>query len=134
MPFDFGTLPAFVLYFLASTGCFLLAAFVYHWVTPYHELKLIADGNVAVAVSYAGAMLGLALPMASLAAHSVSLVDLGRWAAAALVTQLVVYFAVHVLLKKQLDAQIVNGNVAVGIFLGAISLVFGILNAACLTY
>lgn len=134
MPVDFGTLPAFILYFLSCTVLFLLAAYVYHWVTPYHELELIAQGNVAVAVSYSGAMLGLALPLASLAAHSVSLLDLGRWAAAALVTQLVVYFAVHFLLKKQLDDQIVAGNVAVGTFLGALSAVFGLLNAACLTY
>ena len=134
MPLDFGTLPAFILYFVTSTVLFLVAAFVYHWVTPYHELELIGQGNVAVAVSYSGAMLGLALPLASLAAHSVSLLDLGSWAVAALATQLVVYFAVHFLLKRRLDAQIVSGNVAVGTFLGALSVVFGLLNAACLTY
>ena len=36
---------------------------VYLWVTPYSELKLIKDGNVAAAISLSGSVLGVTFPL-----------------------------------------------------------------------
>ena len=126
-------LPAFLAYF----GCalVLLAAFfmIYGWVTPYHELALIRDGNVAAAISLGGAVLGFTLPLASVIAHAVSLPDMIAWSVVALVAQVVVYFVVSRVVPRFNEA-IRAGRVGGATLLAALSLAVGLLNAASLTY
>ena len=62
MPAHFlATLPNFLAYFAAAIA--LLAAFVaiYLYVTPYDEIRLIRNNNVAAAVSLSGAVLGFGI-------------------------------------------------------------------------
>jgi putative membrane protein len=126
-------LPAFLSYLAVAIG--LLASFllVYVLVTPYREFALIRQGNPAAAASLSGAMLGFVLPLASAIAHSVSLPDMAVWGSVALVVQLSVYMVARLLLPD-LARDIPAGKVATGVFLGALSLAVGILNAACMTY
>lgn len=126
-------LPAFLSYFAAAIG--LLASFLlaYILITPYREIALIREGNPAAAASLSGAILGFVLPLASAIAHSVGLLDMAVWGSIALVVQLLVYFAARLLLPD-LARDIPAGKVATGVFLGALSLAIGVLNAACMTY
>jgi len=126
-------LPSFLLYFV--TGLALLGVFlaVYGWVTPYRELALIREGNVAAAVALAGVIVGLALPLASAIAHSVSLVDMVAWGVVALVVQIVVYFVVARLVPHFGEA-IRAGRVAGATLLAAVAVGVGLLNAASMTY
>jgi putative membrane protein len=55
------------------------------------------------------------------------------WGLVALVVQLLAFVMTR-LLFKDLTQGIQNNNVAKGTFLGILSLSFGILNAACMTY
>lgn len=123
----------FLLYF--GLSALFVAAFVaiYAQVTPYPELKLIREGNGAAAASISGTLIGYVLPLASAVEHSVNPWDMMLWAAIALAVQLLVFVAVRLLLPN-LPRQINDGNVAAGVFLGAVSLGAGILNAACMTY
>jgi putative membrane protein len=127
-------LPAFLSYF--ATGIGLLAVFLlllYLWITPYREISLIREGNAAAAASLSGAMVGFMLPLASAITHSVSLLDMAIWGLIALIIQLLVY-GVGRLLLPSLARDIPAGQVASGVFLGALSLAIGLLNAACMTY
>jgi putative membrane protein len=55
------------------------------------------------------------------------------WGVVALIVQLLVFFIVRMLFKGLSDA-IREGVVSKGLFLGALSLAAGILNAACISY
>jgi putative membrane protein len=106
---------------------------VYTWVTPYREIALIRQGNMAAALSLSGALLGFVIPLASAIAHSVAWWDMLLWGAVALVSQLLSYFAVRMIVPT-LSRDILEGKIAQGLFLGTISLAIGILNAAAMTY
>lgn len=126
-------LPAFLSYFVTAIGLLLLFLAAYVFITPYREITLIREGNTAAAASLGGALLGFVLPLASAITHSVSLIDMAIWGLVALVIQLLVYLGGRLLLPG-LDRAIPAGQVAIGVFLGALSLAIGILNAACMSY
>jgi len=123
----------FLLYFGLSIVFVAVFLAIYTLVTPYSEIKLIREGNAAAAASLSGALLGFILPLASAVIHSVNPWDMMLWAAIALVVQLLVFVAMRLFLPD-LTRQITDGKVASGVFLGAVSLAAGILNAACMTY
>lgn len=123
----------FLVYLALSLVLLTLFTWLYDKVTPYDELSLIRNGNVAAAIAYSGAIIGLALPLASAVAHSVNAVDMMIWGAFALAVQLLVYFAVRRLLPR-LNEQIPEDRAAPAVLLAAMSIGAGIVNAACLTY
>ncbi|HMW56985.1 MAG TPA: DUF350 domain-containing protein [Accumulibacter sp.] len=126
-------LPAFLAYFAVAMGLLVLFLLVYLNVTPYHEVALIRAGNAAAAVSLAGALLGFAMPVANVIAHSDTLIDLASWGAIAGVIQILAYLAARLTLP-QLNQDIPAGRIAPAIFLAAISFCIGLINAACMTY
>ena len=126
-------LPSFLFYFATAVSLLLLFVTVYILITPYHEITLIREGNPAATASLGGAILGFVLPLASAIAHSVSLLDMAVWGLIALMIQLVAY-GVGRLLLPDLARDIPAGQIATGVFIGALSLAIGILNAACMSY
>ncbi len=134
---DFGHMvaPYFLNYLLyVCSGILLVTIFgkVYTWFTPYNELALIRAGHGAAALSFAGALVGFALTLAACAIYHASFVAFIGWALAAMLLQLLGYVAMTRLIPD-LKQQILDDNMAVGGFLGAVSLVIGILNAGCLS-
>ena len=127
-------LPSFLFYFATAMGLLALFLVVYVLITPYREFTLIREGNVAAAASLSGAMLGFVLPLASAIAHSVGLLDMVIWGMIALLIQILVYLVARFLLFPDLSRDIPAGRVATGVFLGALSIAIGILNAACMSY
>ena len=126
-------LPAFAAYFalaLALLGLFLA---VYLWMTPYPEIRLIREGNVAAATSLGGAAIGFVLPLASAIEGSVSLLDMLLWAGVAAIVQLFAYFLVHRLVPD-LPRNVSEGKLASAVLLAAIAIALGLLNAACMSY
>ena len=119
----FGLCVAFAAAFLA----------IYVRITPYREIALIREGNCAAAASLSGALIGFVLPLASAVENSVNAYDLAIWATIALVVQLLVYLVTRLVLPD-LGRDIPAGKVASGVFLGAMSIGAGILNAASMTY
>ena len=134
MPAHFlATLPNFLAYL--ATAIALLAVFVaiYLRVTPYEEVALIRANNTAAAISLSGAVLGFALPIANVIAHSDTLFDLAVWGVVAGIVQLLAWGAARVALP-QLAEDIGAGRVAPATFVAALSIAVGLLNAACMTY
>ncbi|MBC3927523.1 DUF350 domain-containing protein [Undibacterium sp. CY21W] len=126
-------LPAFISHFISSIILLLLFVTIYIRITPYKEITLIRSGNMAAAASLSGSILGYSIALASAIANSVNLQDMLIWGCIALLVQLLAYFAARVMLPG-LVLDIPENKVASGIFLGAISLSMGLLNAASLTY
>jgi putative membrane protein len=116
------------------SGCVLLAVFfaIYTWITPFDEIALIREGNMAAALSLAGAIIGFCLTLASSILHSESYEVFLIWSAGAMVVQTVGYAAITRMLP-QMDGAIEHNNAAMGALMGLASLALGIINAACLS-
>ena len=123
----------FLIYLILGLALLAAFAWLYDKVTPYDEVKLIRNGNTAAAIAYSGAVIGMALPLASAIAHSVNPVDMIIWGVFALGVQVLVYFLVRRLLP-QLNDQIPENQPAPAVMLATMSIGAGIINAACLTY
>ena len=119
----------FLLSGIAAVGLFVA---IYIRVTPFHELALIRKGHTAAALSLGGATIGFSLTVASSALHNNTMTMFALWGALALVVQLAAYLIVARLVPDLREA-LERNNVAVGALLGAAAVVFGILNAACLS-
>lgn len=126
-----GGAPAFLLYLVSSLALLTLFILIYSWITPYHELALIRQGNVAAAASLSGTILGFVIPLAHAVVQSASLADMALWGVLALVVQLFAFFIVTRMIPD-IARDIPAGKLAPGILLGALSLATGILNAACM--
>jgi putative membrane protein len=124
---------SFLIYFGSAVFMTCLFAFVYALITPYREFELIRAGNKAAAYSMGGAMLGFAIPLASAIVHSVGFVDMLMWSIVAFVVQVLVFRA-SLLVLKGLANGIREGVESNGLFLGMMSVVAGILNAASMSY
>jgi len=126
-------LPLFAAYL--GLGLLLLGAFVFIYIriTPYKEIALIRGGNASAAASLGGAIIGFVLPVASSIENSVSLVDMLLWALISLVVQLLAFVIARAMVPG-ISKNVEEGQLASGIFLGAIAIALGLLNAACMTY
>jgi len=125
--------PAFLLDFALALILLALFVAIYVRVTPYREIALIREGNIAASISLSGALIGLVLPLASAIAHSVSPLDMVAWGVIALVVQLIVYAVTSRLVPRFREA-IEAGRAAPATLLAALSVSVGILNAASMSY
>lgn len=124
---------AFLIAF-AAAGAFTIAfKVIYQWITPYHEHTLIRAGNTAAAVTLGGALIGYVLPLASALSNTVTLAEFAAWALLAGGIQILVFLVVSRLLLRDLKARIEAGEMAPALYLAAISICAGLLNAACMT-
>jgi putative membrane protein len=131
MPASLATLPAFLAFLAVAAATLALFVAVYLRVTPWPELALIRQGNNAAALSFAGALLGFALPVANVIENSHQLGELALWSAIACAVQLATYLVARVALPH-LAEDIPAGKTAPALFLAALSVAVGLVNAACM--
>ena len=127
------TLPSFAAYFAVALAMMAIFLAAYTAVTPHREWTLLREGNLAAAISLGGALVGFALPLATVIAHTNILIDVAVWGVVALVVQLLLWTIVN-LLDRGLAARVTKGETASGVFLAAASIAGGIVNAACMAY
>lgn len=127
------TLPDFLAYFAVAAAILAVFLFIYVKVTPYHEIALIREGNSAAATSLSGTLIGFALPVANVIENSHNLVDLAVWSAIACLVQLAAYGAARLTLPH-IARDIPEGKMAPAVFLAALSVGVGLINAACMEY
>lgn len=123
---------AHLVYF--GIACLAVVVFVaiYVAVTPHREFRLIREGNTAAAISLGGAILGYTIPLAKSVSQSENIAEMLLWSGVALIAQLVAYGIARLILP-QLSAHVAEGKTASGIFLAAIAVAIGLLNAAAMT-
>lgn len=130
-----GFLPSlleFLAYFATASVLTIVFIAVYTTATQHNEIKLIRENSAPAAAAISGSLIGFALPLASVMLNSLSVIDLVLWGVVAMIVQIGVYFIVRMSMPK-ISARIEAGEIAAGIWLGAASLVGGILNAASMT-
>jgi putative membrane protein len=124
--------PVLLVQLATTTLLFIIGLAIYIWLTPYRELTLIRQGNVAAAIVLSGEMLALAIPLGGMLAHSVNLADIVLWGVVAVILQLIAFAAAAVLVRD-LRHAIERGEIASALVLAAAQIVAGIFNAAAMS-
>jgi len=119
--------------FLLMTGTagilLVVASTVYILLTPWKELALVRGGNGAAGLALSGAIAGLAIPIASCLASSLTLIDLLLWGTVALLLQLLTYRIIDMLLRD-IPNRIQNDEAGAAIVLIAAKLAAAMILAA----
>jgi putative membrane protein len=123
----------FLVYLGVSLAYLAVFVAIYIRITPYRELQLIREGNMAASFSLSGAILGFIVPLSSAIQHSVNLVDMAVWGVVAMVVQILAFVVVKLCIPS-ITRDIPENKGSAGFFLGSLSLGVGLLNAACMSF
>lgn len=119
--------------FLAHTGVtvviLLAAAALYVLLTPHKEITLIREGNTAAAISLAGVLLGLAIPLSASLKASTNIIEISLWGAVTVIVQLLVFRLVDLLLRG-LPRRIQDGEISAAALLVGAKIATAIIVAA----
>jgi len=126
----------FLLFFLTAVAVLILFLYLYAKVTPYDDYVLIfEENNVAAALGFGGAIVGLSIPLYSALVSSVSYFDFFIWALVAMLVQLLfAYGATKKKGKFSFEQKIQDGNVSAGMLMSFLSISIGLLNAGSMSY
>jgi putative membrane protein len=125
-------LPAFLVYFATAAALVFAFAAAYVQITAHREFALIRECNLAAVPAFLGALVGFVLPLTTAMRFSVNWIDFVIWALIAAVVQIAAYFVARFFMPD-VSQKIVAGEIAGGAWLGGMSLVFGMINAASMT-
>lgn len=121
--------PVLILHFGLTVVLLAAGVAIYVMITPIREITLIRQNNIAAAISLAGAIIGMAVPLASAMASSVNALDILIFGVVAMVLQLVAYKAGDLVLRD-LTQRIEKGELASAILLVGIKLGISAITAA----
>ena len=82
--------PVFLAHVGVTVAILFAAVALYVLLTPHKEITLIREGNTAAAISLAGVLVGLAIPLAASLKASTNVIEIGLWGAVTVVVQLLV--------------------------------------------
>ena len=125
-------IPFLLSHFGVTVLMLVIVVFIYMWITSHDERALIREGNTAAAISLAGAILGLAIPLAFCMASSVNVYDIVIWGIVTLVIQLATFWIIDVWLSD-LSKRIEEGQVGTAILLVSVKLAVASINAAAVS-
>lgn len=100
---------ATLLLLIAGAGLYIL-------LTPHREIALIRERNAAAALSLAGVIVGLAIPLSVSLGSSTSVIEVALWGVAAIAVQLLVFRLLDFLLRG-LPQRIQDGEISAAILL-----------------
>jgi putative membrane protein len=124
-------LPDFLGFF--ATGVLLVVIFmtIYVLLTPHKEFQLVRQGDTAAGFAFGGTLIGYVLPVSKAVAEAPTVWDMLVWSIVGLVIQLLVYFAVR-LLVPGISKKIEENNVGAGVFLACASIAIGLITAGAM--
>ena len=125
-------LPFLISHFVITVIMFLLGLWVYSKITPMDEIALIKNGNIAAAISFFGACIGIVIPLATCLASSINAADILVWGTIAVLIQLICFRAVDIFLKN-LAKRINDGEISVSILLVGFKTSIALINAAAIS-
>ena len=125
-------IPFLLSHFGVTVLMLVIGVFIYMWITSHDERALIREGNTAAAISLAGAILGLAIPLAFCMASSVNVYDIVIWGIVTLVIQLATFWIIDIWLRD-LSKRIEEGQVGTAILLVSVKLAVASINAAAVS-
>lgn len=107
----------------------LITSAVYVLLTPWKELALLKGGNGTAGLALAGAIVGLAIPLAANVASSSTILDFLIWSVVSLLMQLLAYRLTDMILRD-LPRRIENDEAGAAIVLIAVKLSTAMILAA----
>jgi putative membrane protein len=122
----------YALHLIAAALLLCVFFVIYTRTTPFDEMALIRQGNVAASLTLGGALVGFSMTVASGLMHTDALASFLGWSAAAAVIQLLTYVLVTRLLHMS-KQHIESNNIAFGILLASISISVGAVSAGALS-
>ena len=127
---------SFLSFFFTALALVIVFLYLYAIVTPYDDYNLIFENNnIAAALGFGGAIIGVSIPLYSALVHSVSYLDFAIWGAIAISIQLIFAFIVTRLNGKySFKTKISEGVIPVGILMAFLSISIGVLNAGSMSY
>ena len=126
------SLSEFLIFFVVAALLTIVFVLIYTRVTRHNELALIKKNSSAATIAFSGSLIGFALPLASTMISSDTVIELVLWGVVALIVQVLVYLLIRLPMPR-ISERIEADEVAAGTWLGACSMVAGILNAASMT-
>ena len=111
--------PVFLAHAGVTVAILFAAVALYVLLTPHKEVALIREGNTAAAISLAGVLVGLAIPLAASLKASTNVIEIGLWGAVTVIVQLLVFRLVDLVLRG-LPKRIQEGEIsAAALLVGA---------------
>jgi putative membrane protein len=123
--------PLVLLHGAVTLGLLILGCLIYGLLTPHREVQLIREGNPAAALSFAGVIFGLALPLAASLAASRSVIEVALWGVVVVALQLLAFRLLDLLLIG-LPQRVREGEVAAAGLLVAAKLSVALILSAAL--
>lgn len=121
--------PIFLAHAGVTVAILFAAVAIYVLLTPHKEITLIREGNSAAALSLAGVLLGLAIPLAASLRASTNVIEIGLWGAVTVVVQLLVFRLVDLVLRG-LPKRIQEGEMSAAVLLVGAKLATALVIAA----
>lgn len=124
--------PDLLLHLGVTLGLLAAGAALYTRLTAHDEIALIRRGNVAAAISFSGAVLGLAIPLAFCLAASFGVWDVLIWGVVTLLLQLLALRVIEAVMQG-MSHRIEAGELGPAILLFSVKLAVAAINAAAVT-
>ena len=91
--------PILIFFLLPLTAIYLAGLFIYTKLTPYRELALVQQGNMAAAITFSALVVSLALPLAACLVRKVSIWETSVWGLVSLILQLLLFRVTDAIFK-----------------------------------
>ena len=124
-------LPVLVAQFGVALALLGIGIACYMALTPFHELRLVREGNLAGGIVLTGAVVALAIPLAATLATSAVTLDILLWGLVAVALQLLAFLATAALFRG-LRQMIEAGNAAAACVVAGIQLAVALVNAGAM--
>lgn len=123
-----------LLYFVVLMGVTVGCMAIFELITPFNDREEMKNGNTAVAIQFAGKIVGLSIVMFSSIFHNASLLAAAVWGIIGFILMLIGYFVFEFLTPSfKVDKEIKEGNNSVAIVAASISLAIGIIVAGSIS-
>lgn len=124
-------LPILVVQLAATLGLLAIGIACYMAVTPFHEARLVREGNAAAGIVLMGALIALAIPLAATLATSAVTLDILIWGAVAVVVQLLAFLLTAASFRG-LRGMIEAGNAGAACVVVGIQVAVALVNAGAM--
>lgn len=122
------------LYFVVSAVIIILATFIYTKLVRYNVWEQIQKGNIAVAMSTGGLILGIANIIHFAIRTSETIYETTKWGLIGVLALFIVYFGFELLTPKlDVTKEIEKDNRAVGFIAMMYIIAFSFIIAACIS-
>ena len=126
------TLPVLAAHFGTALAVLALGIGLYVLITPYNELSLMRRHKTAAAILLAGAVIGMALPVAASLQYALRPFDIVFYGVIAVVVQIVAYFLIALVFRLS-PSRLGEGEPAPAIGVASAQIAVGLLNAGALS-